>query len=167
MYHTTTVIGIDPGIVDTGVVVFRFEPVLQRFYTTANVYHSAKAKEIAEGIRPLMAQPANRHVFVEAYRPRSNFSTDHRMTELQAELKAELLSAKFINNTGVKKVITAELMSALSVWHFQQRTNHQDLRSAARIALYGMVKDDELNEILADFISDYLNGKMWPHDTRI
>lgn len=157
MYHTA--IGIDPGLVDTGIIILMFDTHNNTLAIQPYVLNQASVKQVYNLISSWDLDLSN--VFIEAYRPRSNFNTDHRMTELQAELKAAIPTAKFINNTGVKKVITADLMSALAVWLFKQHTNHQDLRSAARIALYGMVKDDDLNKVLADYMADYLNGNPW------
>jgi hypothetical protein len=40
-------------------------------------------------------------------------------------------------------------------------TNHQDLRSAARIALLGMAKNEETNGVLASVVSAHLNNNPW------
>ena len=40
-------------------------------------------------------------------------------------------------------------------------THHQDLRSAARIALLGMLRDEQMNRLLADVVRDHLAGETW------
>jgi hypothetical protein len=62
---------------------------------------------------------------------------------------------------GVKKVVKSPLMELLGVWDFRLKTHHQDLRSAARIALLGMLKDDHLNKLLTDVVADHLRGENW------
>jgi hypothetical protein len=52
-------------------------------------------------------------------------------------------------------------MELLGVWKFHTVTNHQDLRSAARIALYGMVKSETLNKVLYSVVDDHLVGRAW------
>jgi len=99
-------------------------------------------------------QDADR-VFVEAYKPRSNFAVDTYMQESIGELKKALPSATFLNNMGVKKIVTVPLMQLLEVYNFDTPTHHQDLRSAARILLFGMIKDPVLNKLLTDIVRNH------------
>ena len=54
----------------------------------------------------------------------------------------------------------------LKVWTFSTPTNHDDLRAAARIGLYGMAKDVHLNKILAYVVRSLLDGDPWLVDRR-
>jgi hypothetical protein len=103
----------------------------------------------------------NTHIFIEAYRPRSHFNTDARMTEAVNATRAALPGSIVLLNTGVKKVVKQPLMELLGVWKFSTPTHHQDLRSAARIALLGALRDDKLNRIIADIVRDHINGNDW------
>jgi hypothetical protein len=69
--------------------------------------------------------------------------------------------ATVVLNTGVKKIVKRPLMELLGVWSFATGTHHQDLRSAARIALYGMLKHEPLNRLLSDVVRDHLRGEDW------
>ena len=69
------------------------------------------------------------------------------MRAFEQELKRALPTAKLVDNTGAKKIVTRELMELLDVWKFPT-TNHQDLQAAARIALFGALKDTGLNRAL-------------------
>lgn len=141
----TTIFGIDPGIVHTGVVVLRFNG--DEYSMEDRVFLGKDAATPADWVYDEMDKDA--HVFIESYRPRGNsFGTDGPMRDLLQEFRKELPGARIIDNTGVKNVITRELMQVFGVWDFQTPTHHQDLRSAARIALYGGVKDDTLNKLL-------------------
>jgi len=64
-------------------------------------------------------------------------------------------------NTGVKKVVRRQLMELVGVWSFPTVTHHQDLRSAARIGLLGMLKHAVMNQLLADVVADHLKGMTW------
>nr|DAL38053.1 MAG TPA_asm: hypothetical protein [Caudoviricetes sp.] len=99
--------------------------------------------------------------FIEAYRTRSSFGGDARMFALVTDIKRSLPRSKTIQNFGVKKVIKQPLMELLDLWKFDMKTNHQDLRSAARIALLGMVKEDVLNKIVFDMIEADKAGHPW------
>ena len=100
-------------------------------------------------------------VFIEGYRSRSNFAHDAKMITAVQTLKRLIPGSTVLDNMGVKKIITPDLMKVLGVWTFTLQTNHQDLRSAARIALFGMVKEDEYNTLLAKIITDHINGNPW------
>lgn len=100
-------------------------------------------------------------VYVEKYRPRSHFDSDARMVDVQSRIKAALPDATLVLNTGVKKVVRRELMELFGVWQFATRTHHQDLRAAARIALFGMLKDEHLNRLVANVVRDHLDGRPW------
>jgi hypothetical protein len=108
--------------------------------------------------------PTTPKVFVEAYITRSRLGTDQRMLQLEADIRHALPDARFLPNMGVKKVITQDLLEMLEVLVWKTRTHHQDLRSAARIALLGLVKDPDLNWYLAEMVRECLEGQLWRVD---
>jgi hypothetical protein len=101
------------------------------------------------------------HIFVERYVPRQRLSTDDRMVKAEAAFLTHLKGAKWIRNTGSKQTVKQQVMQMLGVWDFGTPTHHQDLRAAARIALFGMMKDPPLNAWLSNVVSDTLNGNPW------
>jgi hypothetical protein len=149
------VVGVDPGLVHTGVVSMKF----YRDSKLISVGHVA-----IDGPDPVatLAWVNDPHavMFIEGYRPRSHFSTDAQMMTAVADFKRET-HATVLLNTGVKKVVKRPLMELLHVWKFTTVTHHQDLRSAARIALLGMLKVDRMNRLLTDVVSDHLEGNPW------
>lgn len=151
----THVVGVDPGLVHTGVVSIKF----YRGPRAVFVKHEA-----IDGPDPVATRAwindDHALIFVEGYRPRSNFATDTSMVAAVQEFRREL-DATVLLNTGVKKVVKRPLMELLQVWSFSTVTHHQDLRSAARIALLGMLKSDHLNRLLTDVVKDHLNGDPW------
>ena len=74
-------------------------------------------------------------------------------------LKLHLPSAKIINNSGVKSIVTKELLQLLDLYDWSTTTHHNDLRSAARIALLAMLRDERANNRLAKFVEAALNNK--------
>ena len=142
-------VGIDPGIVHTGVVRLTiFDDVT--FAVSHYVVDGMDTNEIRQHCTKAEA------VFIEAYRPRSHMAYDSRMVKGVAEIHKAIPGSKLINNTGVKKVIRQMLMKHLGLWDFPISTHHQDLRSAAYILLYGMVKNPEYNEILTSLVNRHL-----------
>ena len=71
------------------------------------------------------------------------------------------LGGKLLRNMGVKKVVTKELMDLLHCWSFPTRTHHQDLRSAARIALLGMMLEPAIKQLLFTYSTDTIDGRNW------
>lgn len=165
------VVGIDPGLVHTGVVRMIFDPydrvVTVEAEPVVGPNGSAVRGFIDEGSRRLFDNIDRRllhlrpPVFIEGYRPRSHFDTDARMVKAVHDIKTCVPWSKVLNNTGVKKVVTEDLMRLLGVWRFAAVTHHQDLRSAARIGLLGMYKIPELNRVVADVVADHLAGRPW------
>lgn len=153
------IVGIDPGLVHTGVVRLIFDSKNHTLTIESTVLDGLDA----EGANDWTFQTGlpRPEVFIEKYQPRQVLSTDVRMVQGEKEFKHWLPSAKVLSNTGVKRVAAEPLMRALGVWKFNSVTHHQDLRSAARIAVLGMMKDDNLNQVLADFIRAHLNHKPW------
>ncbi len=154
------IIGIDPGLVHSGVVVMR----LLGHVRTIEVQHTAivgpNAREAELWLRKTLVNQQPQPTYIESYRPRGNtYNTDTKMGDAVRAFKQALPHAKVIDNTGVKKVVTQELMDLLGVWKFNTPTNHQDLRSAARIGIYGALKDH--NERIYNVVNDHHNGRTW------
>lgn len=164
------VLGIDPGLVHTGMVLFHFNTVHGSYYSEHYAvpgYLDEKGKQqvdivkVADQAKTLHNNMPLNAVFIEAYRARSNFQHDARMSTAVTSLRRLIPNAETLDNTGVTKVVKSELMKLLGVWKFPTVTNHQDLRSAARIALLGMFKDASMNEIIAGIVQSHINGTPW------
>jgi hypothetical protein len=154
----THVVGVDPGLVHTGVVGLSFFPNRREVHVGHAAVAGPNAKQVEAFAITQLALP--QHRFIEAYRPRSAFGTDQRMVTAVAEMR-KATGGTVLDNTGVKKVVKQPLMELLGVWKFSTVTHHQDLRSAARIALLGMLRDEQMNRLLADVVRDHLAGRTW------
>ena len=153
------VFGIDPGIVHTGLVELNWDFHNQELRITARSVDGITEQSVIElrgCIERRMWRKSN--IIVEEYRPKSHFSTDTEMVEGQALLKLHLPYAKIINNSGVKSIVTKELLQLLDLYVWPT-THHNDLRSAARIALLAMLRDERANNRLAKFVEAALNNK--------
>lgn len=161
------IIGVDPGLVDTGVVRMIFKPSIQVVDVSSAVVSGIDAQRIKNWSELVGYKP---RYFVEKYRPRRGYGTDERMVTGEHELRQVLPKAEFLDNTGIRKVVRPPVLGLLGIWSFSQPTHHQDLRSAARIAVLGMLKDEELNHLLADVVAAELDGDPWEvmtHDTLV
>ena len=156
-----TLIGVDPGLVHTGVVAMHFDIVRRVYIVEYAIIRGDDVQSTLEAVEDFRTRTKNNHVYIEKYRGRAtNFKENADMIKLEIALHKEIPKAKLIDNTGVKKVITTELMKLLGVWDFPT-TNHRDLQAAARIALYGAAKDEELNTLLAGFTLSEVDGDPW------
>lgn len=150
------IVGVDPGLVHTGVVGMLFQPQLEELEVWHTVIDGPDAAAVAAAV------PTGKpDIYVEAYRTRHNLNSDSRMMQAEVDLRRELNNARFLPNMGVKRVITADLLRLLEVWKFPTSTHHHDLRAAARIGLLGMVKRGETNVVLASMVRASIDGKPW------
>lgn len=165
MSAAVSVVGVDPGIVHTGIVAATFYPDDHRISVAYSALAGDKAPAHAGLIRHTcftLPTTAPTGVFVEAYRERgTSYGTNVPMRELLAEIRRQMPEVTIVDNTGVKKVVKPALLKLLGLWKFEQTTHHQDLEAAARILVFGMLKDPELNELLADVLLDTINGNPW------
>jgi hypothetical protein len=150
-----TLIGVDPGIVDTGAVTFFLDTDRLTLNVSAEKLQGSAPEPIEEYVK--LNSGDRTLVFVEAYRDRGTvFNTHGTMRNIEAALRRSLPAVEILDNTGVKKVVTKPLMQLLGCWDFPTVTHHQDIRSAARIALYGALKDPELNSFLTRIVMKQL-----------
>ena len=169
-------IGVDPGIVDTGVVWVRMDRENKTFSVYPTVYHNVTRKvkggiEVDQdfldslknyvlGISVLSSPPA--FVFIEGYRNRGrNPGQDQKMTMLVQSIHRVLPGSVVVDNTGVKNVVTDATLDLLGLKHWGIATHHADLKSAARILLKGAYQNDGLNHWIADVVRDSLEDKAW------
>lgn len=171
------IIGIDPGIVDTGLVSLFLDTVEKSYSIGHRVFHKVTHREkkttvistdYLDGLHSVVAgegleRPGAvyQHIFVENFQQRGrNVFQDQDMLALVRETN-KAVRGELIDNTSVKKLVTEDTLDAFNMRRFSVATNHQDLKSAARILLVGMIKDKELNKTVADFILDHIQGNQW------
>ena len=82
------------------------------------------------------------------------------MRDLMVDFRSVLPKATVLDNMGVKKIVSTETLGIFGMNNFPT-THHRDLESAARILLYGMLKDDKLNEVVYSIVSDYVHHQPW------
>ncbi len=171
------IIGIDPGLVDTAVVAMVIYPYQNRAYvdcqkvTMQDDDQDAVADEVKTFVEMHVKGASGNSevlVFIESYRERGNsYATDPKMRNLvlliEREVEEELVMlrgpgqfiVKQIDNTGVKKVVRRPLLEVFGLTGFPS-SHHQDFASAARILMYGALKLDHVNEMLAKMLFDHV-----------
>ena len=153
------IVGVDPGLVHTGCVRILIAKEGREIRTAHHLVDGIDGSEVSRWAHLMGPTP---DIFIEKYTPRMHFATDERMVKGEAELKRAMPTAALLPNTGVKSIVTPAILHVLGLDAFSTVSHHQDLRSAARIAILGMMKDDTLNRALADIVMDHLDGEPWP-----
>lgn len=158
------VAGVDPGLRDTGIVRYRWVMDNNLIEVRPIVVSGGKAEDVIRALATAMGPKDP--VFIEAYRPRGGMNTNARMMALVRDIQqgynhGGIRSAKVLPNTGIKSVVKPQLLSLLQSASFGIRTNHDDLVSAARIAILGMLKDDAWNARLTQLVTDTIEGVDW------
>lgn len=159
MPRTQVFTGIDPGLVHTGLVRLVFPPdgFSERWFRVE--YHVVDGIDV-DAIKEWVDERPGHPVYVEDYRARRSTNNDPEMIKAVDRIQRALPEAVLINNSGSKKTIRSKLLKLLDLWKFPA-THHQDLQAAARILVWGMLKDATYNELLAGFVNDHLNGRPW------
>ena len=164
-----TLTGIDPGIVDTGVVTIVLDASERTWSINHTVFSAPMQRngfevsvkpEVLDGVSRWCTIDDTQLIGVEGYRQRGlNQRQDAEMLELVRALR-ETVPSRIIDNTGIKKVVTEETLRLFKCNRFP-RTNHADLKSAARVAIMRGLKDSVGNHLLALFMLDNLKGTPW------
>lgn len=152
------IVGIDPGIVHTGVVRLLVDPYNQAITVGHEVIQGIDGKKVAAWVYEEDVLP---DIYIEKYVPRAHYGTDEAMVKGEAELMQHLPGAVLLRNFGIKRVVMPNVLELLHLWQFSTSTHHQDLRSAARIAVLGMMKDERTGPVLADIVRSHLDGTPW------
>ena len=160
------VVGIDPGIVNTGIIIYFICPQERLVSLKHTAIEGCKTEDIFSFLSMHLdvsdARPWT-YMFVEAYRPRSHFDTDARMGAAVNEIKKMGPEVYALDNSGVKNIVSRALLELLHSWSFTTKSNHQDVRSAARIAILGMLKNNHLNQLLADIVISRNTDSTYKH----
>ncbi|UXE04097.1 RuvC-like resolvase [Microbacterium phage Fullmetal] len=172
-----TLLGVDPGVRDTGAVALVIDPSTRQLEVVTRVWNGVIQRDgfsvsideaflldlarFERGLRgdgPVLSG-------VEGYRPRGkNSRQDEEMTQLVQNVRATLPHCRIIDNTGIKDVVTQDLLQLFWVSRFKQTTNHADLKSAARVALKIGIDGEATNILLSDYVRDNVFGgadKQW------
>lgn len=153
----TCITGIDPGLVHTGVVHLCVSPHQQNIDVSCAVVDGIDLEELQR----LNSTTPAQLVFIEDYRPRSHFTTDAKMMTGVRDIKNALPGSILVDNSGVKKTVTEPLLAVFGCSAFKIPSNHQDLKSAARIAILGGLKTPAVNRLFATIVRAHAFKVPW------
>lgn len=171
--------GVDPGIVDTASVEIFLDLDNKQWGLSSTVWHDVTSRN-PDNNREIVVSPsftadlkADMHrvknrfpsslIGVEGYRQRGkNTLQDQNMLALVQHVNKQHSACRIVDNTGIRQVVTDDTLKLFQCWTFAQKTNHQDLRSAARVALKRGIADELTNDVLTEFVLDHLvRGMPW------
>jgi hypothetical protein len=164
-----TLIGIDPGIIDSGIVAIRLDFSTMSWSVRSEVWTNVTYRServsytqpwFLDALKRFIAQEKELaqqvHVGVENFRARGR---DQRQDEKMRNLIQDIVratGAKNVDNTGIKKIVKEATMRLFRVTRFPSSDNHADRKSAARVALRLGIEDPVLNRYLSMFMYDML-----------
>lgn len=89
-------------------------------------------------------------VVVEQFEARDNDqSKDNSVLETIAYIQLCYPKAILQRNAGYKSDVPDQLLKALDLWKFEDKSHHQDLRAAARLGLFWAMRSD-VEEVVQD-----------------
>ena len=150
--------GVDPGLIDTGIVTITLNNEDRSIHVMATALRRADAETVADYLNNSQDLGA---VFVEKYEDRgTTFTTHHEMRAFETQLKRLVPHIVLLSNTGVRKVVKDDMLNRLHCLDFPA-TNHRDLQAAARIGIYGALKDPAANSLIYQCLLDSVRGEPW------
>lgn len=157
----TTIIGIDPGVVHTGCVALEFDSDARAIDVRYAVLSGVNATQISDWIGPDRGS-----IFVEDYNPSNYAREDKKMSEAMGRLKAEIPPSddpivRYIDNAGVNTLIPVAVQQCFGVFKFPVTTHHNDLNSAGKVALLGMLQDKGM--VLRGLVSNVVLHELRHH----
>jgi hypothetical protein len=154
-----SIVGIDPGIIHTGCVALKINTVRRTIDVYYAVINGVDVKAVDSWIEKTVHPDA---LFIEDYNPGNYVREDKKMSEALGRLKAYYeptpdgddadLLIRYVDNAGVNTLIPRPVLDLFGVGKFPVTTHHNDLVSAGKIALLGMLKESE----------DYRHLVSWP-----
>lgn len=154
--------GVDPGLVHTGLVRLQIDTDAKSTLVKHWLMDGYKPGDLPDDFTQDRIGFLHQG-WVEGYRPRTNLPNDRKMQEAVSGL-CRATGFPPLDNMGVKKVVRRGLMEELKLWQFSTSSHHQDLRSAAYIMLFGMLKDQKWNKVLTNIVQDRYYGRDWSND---
>lgn len=156
-----SIVGIDPGIIHTGCVALWIDSKRRKI----GVYHEVIKGVDVDQVKDWVATP--HALFIEDYNPGNYQQEDKKMSEALGRLKhvfppGEL--ARYVDNAGINTLIPKTVLAVFGVDVFPVPTHHNDLVSAGKIALLGMLQDKDslgYRELISRIVWDRLIGQPW------
>lgn len=177
MAEVIRVVGVDPGIISPAAVLYQFNLRTKRIVVLTSYVREGTglAGRLVNLQRKVMKNYYETsafweethefdHVFIEGYRSRSNFTTDRPMQEQIVEFKTHYgrisNNTKVLDNMGIHNVVRPKLFRLMGGYDLDndRKTHHSDIQSAAKIALFGMIKDQELNMLLSEIVENAIKS---------
>ena len=149
--------GVDPGLVHTGLVSIRADSQKRTCTVLTEIIDGPDVERLQSLSSAVLADAK---IFVEKYEDRGTvFSTHSDMRVFETKIMSALPHATLLSNTGVRKVITEQMLDAIVGQ--MPTTHHKDLESAARIAIAGGLKDPKINSVMYHLLLDHVRGESW------
>jgi hypothetical protein len=167
-----TLIGVDPGIVDTAATAISLDFEKREIAVATHVWSNVTRQEnfkilVRQGfLTELRAWTEDYSGIVvrgvEGYRQRGkNQKQDQNMIYLVQKIEEALPgNPQIVDNASMKKIVKEKLLEMFHCKRFPG-TNHADSKSAARVALRLGISNELTNKLLSEYVRDHLDGNPW------
>ncbi len=159
-----TIIGIDPGVIHTGCVALMIDDHTRTIDVHYAVINGTDVNDVGDFVDPHHMAP----LFIEDYNPSNYAREDKKMSEALGRLKATFAPmddpiVRYLDNAGINTLIPVAVQQLFGVHKFPISTHHNDLNSAGKIALLGMLKDKDagLRDLISLVVVDAIAGVPW------
>lgn len=172
-----TLIGIDPGIVDTALTKIRLDFARRHWQVSSKVWSEVARRdnwkiEVNQDFLTSLYRHISEEralgdfvlVGIEGYRERGfNSFQDQSMLHLVQTINDLIPRSVIVDNTSIKKIVTNSTMKLFGMDRFPDGGNHADRKSAGRVALRLGISYPQINTLLSDFMVDNLleGGRRW------
>lgn len=164
-----SIIGIDPGEIHTGCVGLLFNEADRTIDVSIELINGTDV-ELVRGWIDRQFKPTA--IFIEDYNPGNFGRTNKRMSEAIGRLKAEFVEGeaegtslvKYVDNAGINTLVPVAVQKCFGVAKFPVTTHHNDLVSAGKIAILGMMQDKsqrDLRDLASRVVGAELRGEPW------
>ena len=140
----TTLVGIDPGVIHTGIIVSKINPHVKEVTNSTFLMEGCPVMDIRDILRNFRSTAT----FIEGYRPRSNLHHDRQMQKFVSDLNFHLQNSIALDNMDSKNVVKNDLLKLFKLYSFSkkglpefskiQRTLDVNVMGAFNVIAYGM-----------------------------
>lgn len=158
-----TIGGIDPGIIHTGCVAITLDEAKRTIDIRFEIINGVDISKTQYWVNKQGLDA----LFIEDYNPGNYTREDKKMSEALGRLKSAFIPTddpivRYVDNAGINTLIPIAVLRCFGVDKFPVSTNHNDLVSAAKIALLGMLKDKSgLRLLVSRVVRDHLTNRAW------
>ncbi|TXJ06570.1 MAG: hypothetical protein E6Q27_03520 [Aeromicrobium sp.] len=129
--------GVAPAIDQTGIVVLD----LDEDKRLATIDYTVIEQSDPVAVKEWLGQRELDDVYIENCDPHGQIKDDDPLLKILVAIQEELPTARLLDIVGAESIVKDSTLKKMGTWTFEHNPHVQDLRSAARTALLGVMND--------------------------